>query len=295
MEYFIMETLILQLINGLSTGSIYALIAAGLALYFGVVGIVNFSHGEFYMIGGYALYVLLILLKLPYWSATILTILFMAIFGIVFEYLIIRPILDRPWWVWLVATLGVQVILTNFAILVFSTFPKTTPTPYTSRIIQVGIIRVSEQRIFVLVFGLLIFLLLDLFIQKTKMGKMMRAVSQNRELCPVVGIDVQRVALITFGIGSALTGIAATLSVPLLNVSPTMGVFYISKAFPAIIMGGIGRVKGAIVAGYLLGIFEALISQYVTSLYVHVFAFALMLLVLLFRPSGLLSKGGVGI
>jgi branched-chain amino acid transport system permease protein len=114
-------------------------------------------------------------------------------------------------------------------------------------------------------------------------------------MCPVVGIDVQRVALITFGIGSALCGFASAFAAPMLNVVPTMGVFYSTKAFAAVIMGGFGRVNGAIAAAFLLGVIEALISQYVTSLYVHVFAFATMLLVLLFRPEGLLSRGGVGI
>jgi branched-chain amino acid transport system permease protein len=290
-----METLLLQLFNGLATGSLYALIAAGLALIFGVVEIVNFAHGEFYMVGGYILYVFLIGLNLPYWLCAIFVIGAMTLFGVVFEYLVIRPIIHRPWWVWLVATLGTQVILTNLAIIIFGLFPKNTPTPYAVAILEIGFFRISQQRLFVLVVGVLVFVLLHLFVQRTKIGKAMRAVSQNREMCPVVGIDVQKVALVAFAIGSALCGVASVLSAPLLNVVPTMGVFYTTKAFAAVIMGGFGRVNGAIAAAFLLGIAEALVSQYISSLYVNVLSFVLMLLVLVFRPSGLFSRGGVGI
>ncbi len=290
-----METLLLQLFNGLATGSLYALIAAGLALIFGVVEIVNFAHGEFYMVGGYILYVFLILLNFPYWISAILVIGAMSLFGVLFEYLVIRPVIHRAWWVWLVATLGTQVILTNLVIIIFGLFPKNTPTPYAVAILQIGFFRISQQRLFVLVVGVLVFVLLHLFVRRTKLGKAMRAVSQNREMCPVVGIDVQKVALVTFAIGSALCGVASVLSAPLLNVVPTMGVFYTTKAFAAVIMGGFGRVNGAIAAAFLLGIAEALVSQYISSLYVNALSFLLMLLVLVCRPSGLFSQGGVGI
>ena len=290
-----METLLIQIVNGLATGSLYALIAAGLALIFGVVEIVNFAHGEFYMVGAYALYVFFILLNLPYWVAVLLTILFMSVFGIIFEYLVIKPVLDRPWWVWLVATLGAQIVLLYTVTLIFGSLPQNTPTVFTSRIVQVGPIRMSQQRLLVLIASLLVFVLLNMYVKYSWMGKAMRAVSQNREMCPVVGIGVQAVAITTFAIGTGLCGVAAAFAAPMLNVVPTMGVFYSTKAFAAVIMGGFGRVNGAIAAAFLLGICEALIAQYVTSLYVHVFAFVLMLLVLLFRPEGLLSRGGVGI
>lgn len=290
-----METFLLQIFNGLATGSLYALIAAGLALIFGVVEIVNFAHGEFYMVGGYLLYVLLILLNIPYWIAALLVIALMTVLGMVFEFLVIRPVLNRPWWVWLVATLGTQVILINFIIIVFGLFPKNTPTVYANSIIELGFFRISQQRLFVLVVGVLIFVLLNLFVQRTRIGKAMRAVSQNRDMCPVVGINVQTVALVTFAIGAGLCGLASVLTAPLLNVVPTMGTFYSTKAFAAVIMGGFGRVNGAIAAAFILGVSEALIAQYVSTLYVHVFAFVVMLLVLVFRPQGLLSRGGVGI
>jgi branched-chain amino acid transport system permease protein len=290
-----METFLLQIFNGLATGSLYALIAAGLALIFGIVEIVNFAHGEMYMVGSYFLYVTLVLLNIPYWPSAILTILFMILFGIAFELIIIRPVINRPWWVWLVATLGVTVFLTNLAAIIFGLFPKNTPTIYVNKIIQIGIFRISEQRLFVLVFTLLVFILLNIFIRYSKTGKAMRAVSQNREICSVVGINVQKIAIITFAIGCGLLGVASAFTAPLLNVVPTMGVFYSMKAFAAVIMGGFGRVNGAIIAAFMLGIAEALISQYITSLYVHVFAFVIMLVVLVIKPSGLLGRAGAGI
>lgn len=290
-----MEIFFLQIMNGLATGSLYALIAAGLALIFGVVEIVNFAHGEFYMVGAYFLYVLFVLLEVPYWIAALATILLMGVFGVVFEYLIIRPVIHRPWWVWLVATLGAQVLLLNIVTVIFGATPKNAHTVYISRIVELGIFRISQQRLMVFLISVFVFILLNIFVNRTKMGKAMRAVSQNRNMCPVVGIDVQKVALVTFAIGTALTGVASAFAAPMLNVLPTMGIFYATKAFAAVIMGGFGRVNGAIAAAFLLGIAEALIAQYVTSLYVHVFAFVLMLLVLLFRPQGLLSRGGVGI
>jgi len=285
-----MADLVEQLIHGLTLGSMYAMVAAGLALLFGVVRLVNFAHGEFFMLGAYAFWFAFRKLGLPYPVAGAAAALVMGGFGMAYERTIIRAILARAWHVQLIATLATSIVLTNLAIIVFGTQAKEVPTALSSRILEIGGIRIAWHRLLVLGASLAIFAALHWFVRRTRLGKAMRAVSQNREACAVVGVDVERVALATFAISALLAGGAAALVTPLFSIFPDMGALLTLKAFAAVIVGGFGYVQGAIAASFLIGITESLAAGYVSYAYKDAIAFVIMIAVLLWRPQGLFGR-----
>lgn len=281
-----------HLLNGLTLGGLYALVTLGLALTFSVIDLVNFAHGDLFMMGSYTLFVLLTLesIVLPYWLIIPIVIIVTAVYAVALERVAIHPIIDRSWRTHAVTTLGISIVLQNAALVLFTGDPRQTPTALTATIISPLGIRISAQRIIVLVVTILVFIGLQWFVRRTKMGKTMRAVSQNRAMCEVVGINVGRVATITFAIGGAITGLAAVLIAPLYSVYPSMGVLLTLKALAAIVMGGMGHVNGAIYAAFLLGIVEALFGGYVSFAFRDVVSFGLFILVLFVRPRGLFGR-----
>lgn len=281
-----------HLLNGLTLGGLYALVTLGLALTFSVIDLVNFAHGDLFMMGSYTLFVLLTLesIALPYWLIIPIVIVVTAVYAVALERIAIHPIIDRSWRTHAVTTLGISIVLQNAALVIFTGDPRQTPTALTATIISPLGIRISAQRIVVLLVTILVFIGLQWFVRRTKLGKTMRAVSQNRAMCEVVGINVRRVALITFAIGGAITGLAAALIAPLYSVYPNMGVLLTLKALAAIVMGGMGHVNGAIYAAFLLGIVEALFGGYVSFAYRDVVSFGLFILVLFVRPRGLFGR-----
>ena len=285
-----MEDLLEQLIHGLTLGSMYAMVAAGLALMFGVVRLINFAHGEFFMLGAYAFWFAYRAVGLPYPVAGLVAAGIMGGFGIVYERTVIRSILDRSWHVQLIATLATSITLTNLAIIVFGTQAKEVPTGLSSRILEIGEVRIAWHRLLVLGMSLLVFAALQWFVRRTKTGKAMRAMSQNREACAVVGVDVQRVALATFALSAVLAGGAAALVTPLFSIFPDMGALLTLKAFAAVIVGGFGYVQGAIAASFLIGITESLAAGYISYAYKDAIAFVIMIAVLLWRPQGLFGR-----
>ena len=285
-----MEDLLEQLLHGLTLGAMYGMVATGLALMFGVVRLINFAHGEFFMLGAYAFWLAYGVLRLPYALAAVCAAAAMALFGIVYQRTVIRAILDRSWHVQLIATLATSIVLTNLAIIVFGTQSKEVPTRLSSTVLDFAGFRLAWQRLVVLAGALVIFAALHWFVTRTKLGKAMRAMSQNREACAVVGVDVQKVALATFAISAALAGAAAALVTPLFNIFPDMGALLALKAFAAVIVGGFGYVNGAIAASFLIGIAESLAGGYIAYAYKDAFAFIFMIAVLLWRPQGLFGR-----
>lgn len=285
-----MADLIEQLLHGLTLGSMYAMVAAGLALMYGVVRLINFAHGEFFMVGAYAFWGAFKVLGLPYPLAGLVATAGMALFGIAYEKAVVRPILDRSWHVQLIATLATSIVLVNLAIIVFGTQAKEVPTRLSSTVVTIAGMRVAWQRLVVVAAALVVFGALHWFVATTKLGKAMRAMSQNREACAVVGVDVQQVAGATFALSAALTGIAAVLVTPLFNIFPDMGALLALKAFAAVIVGGFGYVNGAIAASFLIGLAESLAAGYVSYAYKDAFAFLVMIAVLLWRPYGLFGR-----
>ncbi len=285
-----MEDLLEQLIHGLTLGSMYAMVAAGLALMFGVVRLINFAHGEFFMLGAYAFWFAYRAVGLPYPVAGLVAAVVMGGFGIVYERTVIRSILDRSWHVQLIATLATSITLTNLAVIVFGAQAKEVPTVLSARILEIGELRIAWHRLLVLGMSLLVFAALHWFVRRTKTGKAMRAMSQNREACAVVGVDVQRVALATFALSAVLAGGAAALVTPLFSIFPDMGDLLTLKAFAAVIVGGFGYVQGAIAASFLIGVTESLAAGYISYAYKDAIAFVIMIAVLLWRPQGLFGR-----
>jgi branched-chain amino acid transport system permease protein len=285
-----LQEIIEQLIHGLTLGSMYAMVAAGLALMLGVARLINFAHGEFFMLGAYAFWYGYRELGLPYVVAGLLAPVVMVGFGIAYQRTVIRAILPRSWHVQLIATLATSIVLTNLAILVFGTQPKEVPTVLSSRIVDVGGVRLAWQRLLVLVAALVVFRGLAWFVSRTRAGKAMRAMSQNREACAVVGVDVQRVAMTAFALSAALAALAAALVSPLFNIFPDMGTALTLKAFAAVVAGGFGYVNGAIAASFLIGLTEAFAGSYLSYAYKDAIAFVIMIAVLLWRPQGLFGR-----
>jgi branched-chain amino acid transport system permease protein len=279
-----------QVVHGLTLGAMYAMVATGLALMLGVARLINFAHGEFFMLGAYAFWYGYRELELPYPLAGLLAIALMIVWGVVYQRTVIRTILARSWHVQLIATLATSIVLSNLAIIVFGTQPKEVPTPLASRILDIGGVRLAWQRVLVLGGALALFWALHRFVAATRAGRAMRAMSQNREACAVVGVDVQHVALVTFAISAALAAAAATLVSPLFNIFPDMGTGLTLKAFAAVVAGGFGYVNGAIAASFLIGITEALAGSYVSYAYKDAIAFLIMIAVLLWRPQGLFGR-----
>lgn len=279
-----------QLVNGLTLGAQYALVAAGLALIFGVLGIVNFAHGELFMVGAYSLYLAQATLGLGYLPGALLGVAAMAVFGVVFYLVILRRILDRPWQVQLVATLAASLLIVNLAVVLAGPVPRLVESPLLDARVSVGGSQVSLQRLVVLGTAVLAFTAMYLYLKFAKLGKAMRAVAQNREAARVVAIPVAKVGLVAVIVGSALAGIAGVAIAPLVNLQPTMGQLVTLKAFAAVIMGGFGNVTGGIVAAFSLGLVEAFVTGFITSDYADLIVFAVMVLVLLFRPHGLFGR-----
>jgi branched-chain amino acid transport system permease protein len=281
--HFVLE----QLVNGLTLGSLYALVAIGLALVVGVLRLINFAHGDLFMIAGYLFFLLYRGGATLYGVALVGTVVGMLGLGYLFERLIIERVLDRSWRVQLIATLAISVIIVNSFILYWGLNPKMAPTAYATRFVDLGTMRIAMQRVLVFAVAPLAFALFTGFLQHTRTGRAMRAISQNREACLVVGVDPHRIAGITFAVASGLAGVAAALVVPLYSIFPTMGTLLTFKALAAVIMGGFGQVKGALVASYLLGVTEALAAGFVSSSYADLVVFGVMVLTLLVRPRGL--------
>lgn len=279
-----------QLINGLTLGSQYALVAAGLALLFGVLEIVNFAHGELVMVGAFVLYAGGAYLGLPYPLAAVVTVVGMLAVGALFYAVVVHRILGRGWQVQLVATLAVSIVLVNLAIVVEGSQPKTVYSEVATRVVTIGGTTISTQRLVVIAATIVTFAALAWFLRSTRTGRAMRALAQNREAATVVGVPVHRVGLVTVIIASGMAGIAAATMVPLYSVYPTMGMLLVIKAFAAVIMGGFGNATGAVVSGFALGLVEALAIGYVSSAYADVVVFGVMILVLLLRPQGLFGR-----
>jgi len=286
-----LEIFLEHMLNGLTLGALYALVTLGLVLTFSVIDLVNFAHGDLFMMAGFTSYLLLNLpFDLPYLVIIVLVMLATGVYAIVIEQVAIHPIIDRSWRTHAITTIGLSIILQNAALAIFSSDPRQTPTRLATNIIEIVGLRISMQRIAILAVAVLVFIGLQWFVRRTKLGKMMRAVSQNREMCAAVGINVRQVAMITFALGGIITGLAAALITPLFTVYPTMGSLLTLKALAAIVMGGMGQVNGAIYASFIIGIVESLFAGYVSFALKDVVSFGLFILVLFFRPQGLFGR-----
>ncbi len=279
-----------HLLNGLMIGGIYALMGIGLTLIFGIMNVVNFSHGEFYMLGAFGVLTLFTFMGVPYILSLILTAVFFFVFGGVVELLLLRPVRNQPVEVPMLATIGLSIFLANIALIIWDPTPKDIGMPFPLVAIPLGPISVTPIRVFVFFAALFLIVGSHMFLKYTTLGTAIRATFQDREAAALMGININVVNMVTFAWGTALAALAGGLLGPIFQVFPTMGASASSKSFAVVIAGGLGNFPGAILAGLLLGVAESLGAGYISSGYRDAIAFIMIIVVLIFRPTGLLGK-----
>ena len=283
--------LISQLINGLNVGSIYALIALGYTMVYGIAKMLNFAHGDVIMVGAYTVYVAINNLGWPPIVAVVFGIFVCAVLGVTIEKVAYKPLRKASPLAVLITAIGVSYLLQSLSLLIFGS----KQIPFKSIIhldpVQIGELKISGEAVVTLVTTVIIMIALTLFINKTKAGKAMLAVSEDRAAAELMGVNVNRTISMTFAIGSGLATVAGVLYACSYGfIGPYMGSMAGIKAFIAAVLGGIGNVPGAMLGGILLGLIESLSKAYISSQLSDAIVFGVLILVLLIRPAGLLGK-----
>lgn len=282
-----------NLINGISLGSIYAIIALGYTMVYGIAKMLNFAHGDVIMIGAYICYCTMSYLQLPAIAGVALAVVVCTVLGVVIERLAYKPLRSAPALAVLITAIGVSYFLQNFALLVWKSDPKifTSVVPLPSLKLFGGELTISSVSIVTVLVCIVIMVVLTLFTGKGKMGKAMRAVSEDKGAAQLMGINVNTTISVTFAIGSGLAAIAGVLlcsAYP--TLMPTTGAMPGIKAFTAAVFGGIGSIPGAMLGGILLGIIEIFSKAYISTQLSDAIVFAVLIIVLLIKPAGILGK-----
>ena len=285
-----MELLMQQLINGLSLGAIYALIALGYTMVYGIAQLINFAHGDIIMVGSYLVLILLNQgIALP--IALAVSIFGCVILGVVIEKIAYKPLRHASRISLLITAIGVSYLLQNLCQLIMGANPMSFPTIITMAPIKLGPLTITGNMAITLGVSIVLMVALDQFVKKTKLGKAMRATSEDSEAASLMGINVNKTISITFAIGSALAAIAGILwasNYP--QIKPTMGSLPGIKAFIAAVIGGIGIIPGAVLGGFILGIVETFTKAYLSTQFADGLVFIILILMLVFKPNGILGK-----
>ena len=281
------------LISGLSLGSVYAIIALGYSMVYGIAKMLNFAHGDVIMIGAYVSYFAMTLLGFPIYISLLIAVLACTVLGVTIERLAYKPLRQAPSLAVLITAIGVSYFLQNGAQLLWSASAKMYPSAFGNGQIKLfgGQLSISYITLITIVVCILVMTCLSLFISKTKTGSAMRACSEDKGAAALMGINVNQIISITFAIGSGLAAIAAVLlcsQYP--TVSPTLGSMPGIKAFTAAVFGGIGSIPGAFLGGLALGIIETMTKAYLSTQLSDAIVFAVLIIVLLIKPTGLLGK-----
>jgi len=281
------ELLIQALLNGFGLAVVYILVALGLTLIFSILEVINFAHGEFYMLGGFAAYYLSAVGGLNYVATLVLAMLLVGLAGVVAERLVFRHLRGKTLNAFIVS-LGLLWVLQATAQLSFGVLDKSVPSAV-SGIVRLGGVIVSRERLFVILTAVALIVGLYLFLKFTRTGQAMRAVAQDAEAAALQGVNIELTSALGFGIGCALAGAAGALLAPIFAVSPTMGALPVVKAFIIIIVGGMGSLPGAVLGGLLLGAVEGVGTLFMSSAAVNILGFLMVIAILLLRPRGLLG------
>jgi branched-chain amino acid transport system permease protein len=285
-----------QLINGLTIGGIYAMIAVGYTMVYGVIQLINFAHGEIYMLGAFFAVSFIAFLHLPFFIAFLLSMGCCAVCGVLLDVIAYRPLRNSPRLAALITAIGMSIFLQNLAMIIWGSRPKPFPQgslPEYFEETAVSFFGVNLSWFHLFIFGVTICMMigLNLIIQKTRWGKAMRAVAQNKTMASLAGINVNRVIAYTFALAGAMGGAAGIMVSAYYNsLYPTMGYLAGVKAFAAAVLGGIGSVPGAMLGGVVLGIAEALGAGYLSSLYRDGISYGVMIIVIVLIPAGLFGK-----
>jgi branched-chain amino acid transport system permease protein len=279
-------------INGLIIGGAYALIGIGLTLILGVMNVVNFAHGEMYMLGAYFLFTFFSKMGVNFFLSMILAILAVMAIGFVFEKGVLKPLRRRSIETVMLSMIGLSMFMQNIAMLIWTPVPEAIKSPLPMTTYSLGGLYFLPQRILVIAVALLLVLLTHLLLKKTKVGKAMRATFQDLEAAALMGIKIDRIYSFTFVVGAGLAAAAGALLGPIFTVHPYIGNLANLKAFAIVIIGGLGSFPGAVIAGLMLGVFESLGAAYVSSGYQDAVGFILLIIILIKKPTGLFGKVG---
>lgn len=280
-----------QLINGLALGSVYALLALGYTMVYGIIKLINFAHGEIYMIGAFAGYYAATSLGLSLVPTLIVAMVVSGLLGIVIERVAYKPLRNSPRITLLITAIGVSLLLQNGMRFIVGPNPK--PFPELVKASTIGFlgVEIDTKTLLMLCVSAILMIGLQFLVYKTKIGKAMRAASFDTEAAMLMGIDVNKTISLTFAIGSALAGIAGVLvAIAYPSINPYMGTMPGLKAFVAAVLGGIGSIPGALLGGVVMGILETLTKAYISTSLSDAIAFSVLIIILLIKPSGLLGK-----
>ncbi|NTV89068.1 MAG: branched-chain amino acid ABC transporter permease [Clostridiales bacterium] len=288
-----MEQFLQQIINGISLGSIYALIALGYTMVYGIIKLINFAHCDVYMIGAYVGYFCMTALKLGFLPSLLIAMAFCTILGVTIEKIAYKPLRNATRIAVLITAIGVSLFLEYGTMFVVKANVRSYPAMpgFMTQTFKLGSIVISAQQIIIVGTTIILMALLQFIVKKTRVGKAMRAVSLDSDAARLMGINVDTTISFTFAIGSALAGAAGVLvGVYYNSINPLMGVLPGLKAFVAAVFGGIGLIPGAMIGGYFIGAVEVMVSGYGNSMYKDAVVFAILILILIIKPSGLLGK-----
>ena len=285
-----MNQFFMQFINGLNIGSIYALIALGYTMVYGIAKLINFAHGDVIMVGAYISFISM-KFGLPWWLAVIISIVACAVLGVVMEKVAYKPLRNASRISLLITAIGTSYLLQNLFQLIFGANPQPYHAFITLPALNLGGISIQANYYITFSVSVVLMILLTLFVNKTTMGKAMRAVSEDEGAAKLMGINVDTTISLTFAIGCALAAIAGILYAncyPMIN--PTLGSLPGIKAFIAAVLGGIGSIPGAVIGAFILGMVEAMTKAYISSQLTDTIVFAILILMLVFKPAGILGK-----
>lgn len=288
-----MKEFLQQLINGLSLGSIYALIALGYTMVYGIINLINFAHGDIYMLGAYIGFAATTFFHVGFIPAILISMVACAFIGIVIEKAAYKPIRNSTRIAALITAIAVSLFIEYGTMYFVKAETRTYPPVLDNKSIKLlnGGVILNTSDIYIIVITVVLMILLQYIIYRTKMGKAMRAVAMDKEAAEYMGVSIDNTISFTFAIGSALAGVAGVLvGVYYNSINPLMGIVPGLKAFIAAVIGGIGLIPGAVIGGYFLGMTETMVSAYGGSLYKDGVAFAILIIMLLIKPNGLLGK-----
>ena len=280
-----------QLINGIALGSVYALIALGYTMVYGIVKLINFAHGDVYMVGAFTAFFTVSYLKLSLIPAILASMVVCAVLGMVIERFAYKPLRKAPKVTALITAIGVSLLLENLVRIFIGPNPKSFPAIIKVKIYHIGGIDINSNLIIMLSVSLVLMLMLQYIVHRTKMGKAMRAVSQDKDAAKLMGINIDRTISFTFAVGSSLAAVGGVLvGVAYQRIDPLMGIMPGLKAFIAAVLGGIGVIPGAMVGGILMGVAETLTKGFISTKLSDAIAFSILIIILLVKPSGLLGR-----
>ncbi|MDR1778410.1 MAG: branched-chain amino acid ABC transporter permease [Clostridiales Family XIII bacterium] len=287
-----MQLIIQIAISGLLMGGIYSMVSMGLSLIYGVTGIVNFAHGEFLMVAMFLTWGLNSLLGLDPYISVILVVPLMFLIGMLVEKTVIEPIIKAPHSMQIMATAGLSTVLANGALMLMSANYRSVITGYSSKTLNMAGIMFNVPKLVGFFAAVALTVLLALFLKRTYTGRAITATAQDMKAAQLMGINIKRIYLIAFGLGTACVGVAGVVLMPMYYVFPSLGTYFCTTAFVIVVLGGMGNIYGAFVGGLVIGMVEAFSGYLLAPVYKEVVYFVIFIIILIVKPSGILGRSG---